>query len=58
MEKLKQEFEALGDDPDHLPELVGRADQSKAEKLRDLFRAVGSLLDAADLPQGETGPAQ
>ena len=45
MGKLRRAFEALGDDPDYLAELVGRVDQGQAERLRDLFQAVGQLLD-------------
>lgn len=45
MEQLRRAFEALGDDPDYLADLVAREDARQAEKLRDLFQAVGELLD-------------
>ena len=45
MGKLRRAFEALGEDPNYLAELVGREDQGEAERLRDLFQAVGQLLD-------------
>ena len=45
MEELRRAFEALGDDPDYLAEIVGAKDQRQAELLRDLFQAVGALLD-------------
>lgn len=45
MDELQRAFEALGDDPDHLAELVAKTDIGQAEKLRDLFQAVGALLD-------------
>lgn len=48
MEELRRAFDALGDDPDYLAELVGREDQGQAERLRDVFQAIGALLDAAD----------
>ena len=46
MDELRRAFEALGDDPDYLAEIVGREDQRQAELLRDLFQAVGALLDS------------
>ncbi len=48
MDELRRAFEALGDDPDYLAEIVekvGTEDQRQAELLRDLFQAVGALLD-------------
>ena len=50
MDQLRRAFGALGDDPDYLADLVGREDQGQAERLRDLFQAVGALLDAIDQP--------
>ena len=50
MDQLRRAFEALGDDPDYLADLVGREDQGQAERLRDLFQAVGALLDATGQP--------
>ena len=44
---LSSAFTALGDDPDYLADLVAKqAGEREAEKLRDLFQAVGQLLDA------------
>lgn len=44
---LSSSFTALGDDPDYLADLVAKqAGEREAEKLRDLFQAVGQLLDA------------
>lgn len=48
MDELRRAFEALGDDPDYMAELIGIEDQGQAEKLRDLFQAVGALLDEND----------
>ena len=45
MDELRRAFEALGDDPDYLAEIVETKDQRQAELLRDLFQAVGALLD-------------
>ncbi|WP_290688519.1 hypothetical protein [Haematobacter sp. UBA3484] len=44
---LNSAFMALGDDPDYLADLVAKqAGEGEGEKLRDLFQAVGQLLDA------------
>lgn len=44
---LNSAFMALGDDPDYLADLVAKqAGELEGEKLRDLFQAVGQLLDA------------
>lgn len=43
---LDAAFTALGDDPDYHADLVSRAaGATEAEKLRDLFQAVGAVLD-------------
>lgn len=45
---LHKAFSALGDDPDYLADIVaGHAGLDQAERLRDLFQAVGALLDWA-----------
>lgn len=46
---LSAAFAALGDDPDYLADLVARAaGDGPAETLRDLFQAVGQVLDQAE----------
>ena len=46
---LSAAFAALGDEPDYLADLVARAaGDGQAEKLRDLFQAVGQVLDQAE----------
>lgn len=46
--ELGAAFAALGDDPDYLADVVARsAGTGEAEKLRDLFQAVGAVLDQA-----------
>lgn len=49
IKQVGEAFAKLGDDPDYLAELVAReAGEQVAESLRDLFQAVGALLDAAE----------
>lgn len=47
LKDLARTFDALGDDPDYLVDLVAReASVELADRLRDLFQAVGAVLEA------------
>ena len=44
IDDLRRAFEALGDNPDSLADLIARQDQDQAEQLRALLQAVDALL--------------
>ena len=64
LHELNEAFSALGDDPDYLAEVVTQAaGAAVGERLRDLFQAVGAVLDRAHPlgladPLGRANPLQ
>ena len=52
MDDMRRAFEALGDNPDSLADLIARQDQDQAEQLRALLQAVDAVLKLKPRKQG------